>query len=216
VRTKATLRALLHRARYDEIAAVAVRQRRILGTLLSLTFDADPQIRWRAVEAMGIAAARIADDDPDYVREHLRRLYWLISEESGGVCWHAPEALAEIVRHRPLRFADYVPIIVFLIRNLAEEDLDHFRAGVLWAIGRLGSLASEYIDNVEGPVVVALDDPDPQVRGMAVWCLRRVGRTQPLSDRPDLLVDEEPVDLYEDGCLNRTRVCDLTRRALGD
>ncbi len=85
----------------------------------SLTFVPNPLIGWCAVEAMGMGANRIAENDPDYLREHLRRRYWLLSEESGGICWRAPEAMAEIVRHRPVLFADYIPIVVLLILGLS-------------------------------------------------------------------------------------------------
>ena len=84
---KKQLRRLLQDRDFDGVAVAAGRTRRVLGVLTSLTFDADPQISWRAVEAMGVAAHRIAMDDPEHAREHVRRLYWLLSEESGGV-WH--------------------------------------------------------------------------------------------------------------------------------
>ncbi len=167
-----------------------------------------------AVEAMGVAARRIAEDDPDYVREHLRRLVWLLSDESGGVCWRAPEAIAEIIRHRPTLFADFIPFVVFLILNLAEEDLDQFRPGTLWAIGRLGAVAGDHINAVLPAITSALDHADPQVRGMAVWCLGQVGQAKHLAGRLDLLSDEGPVDLYEEGLLHRTSVCQLVHRAL--
>ena len=76
-----------------------------------------------------------------------------MSEESGGICWRAPEAIAEIVRRRPRMFGDYVPIVVSPIDEMAEEDLVHFRAGILWAIGRLGSLAREELDVVLGTII---------------------------------------------------------------
>ena len=192
---------------------MAVRKKRVLGSLVSLTYDADPQIRWRAVEAVGAAASRVAVDDPDQVREHLRRLSWLMNEESGSVCWHAPEAMAEIVRHEPEMFAEYIPIVVFLIESLAEEDLEHFRAGTLWAIGRLGAVAGEHVRDVTPAVTSALGDSDPQVRGMAVWCLNEVGGVDLLADQPELLSDEGPVDLYENGQLVRTTVSHLAERA---
>jgi methylated-DNA-[protein]-cysteine S-methyltransferase len=213
---KKKLHELLDQGRFEQIAAMASEKKRVLGILVSLTFDPDPQIGWRAVEAMGVTADRIAEDDPEYVRGHLRRLYWLLSEESGGICWRAPEAMAEIVRHRPKLFADYALIVVSLIREMAEEDLDHFRAGALWAIGRLGAVAGDHIQAVLSSITSALDDSDPQVRGMAVWCLGQVGQAKLLADRSDLLSDEGPVDLYEDGRLKRTSVCDLVRRALCD
>ena len=71
--------------RWEEIVAAALEKKRTLAALVSLTFDAEPLIRWRAVEALGLAADAVAGDDPEYVRSHLRRLYWLLSEESGGV-----------------------------------------------------------------------------------------------------------------------------------
>ena len=210
-----TLRDLLDQQRFDQIAETAVQTRRTLGHLVSLTFDADPRIGWGAVEAMGLAANRIAEDDPEYVRNHLRRLYWLLSEESGGLCWRAPQAMAEIIRHRPTLFADFIPIVVHLIQQMAEEDLGHFRAGVLWAIARLGPLANEHVKSVLPQITSALDDPDPQVRGLAVWCLQQVQQAELLTGRADLLIDDGPVDLYLNGHLDRTTVSALVRRALG-
>jgi len=210
------LRESLGQGHLEQIAEMAAQKKRVLGSLVSLTFEPDPQIVWRAIEAMGSAADRIAQRDPHYVRNHLRRLYWLLSEESGGVCWRAPEAMAEIVRYRPELFADYLPIVVSLILNMAEEDLDHFRAGALWAIGRLGALAGDHIPAVLPAITSALDNSDPQVRGMAVWCLGQAGQAKLLASRPDLLSDEGPVDLYEDRQLTRTSVCRLARQALCD
>ena len=80
-----TLRDLLAQGRLEQIADLAERQQRVLGELVARTFDASDLTGWRAVEAMGLAADRIAQRDPQYVREHLRRLHWLLNDESGGV-----------------------------------------------------------------------------------------------------------------------------------
>ncbi|KPJ95937.1 MAG: hypothetical protein AMS18_02015 [Gemmatimonas sp. SG8_17] len=211
---KTTLRDLLEEGHFEQIADLAAKRRRVLPSLVSLTFDTNPQICWRAIEALGVAAKRVARDDPDFVREQLRRLYWLISEESGGICWHAPEAMAEIVFHEPELFGDYLSIAVHLLVSIEEEDLEHFRAGALWAIGRLGPLAGYHVDSVRGAVIAALDDPDPQVRGTAVWCLGRVGQAATLGDRSDLLSDYGSVALYIKGTLEQTNVSELAERAL--
>jgi hypothetical protein len=211
---KKHLRELLDTGRIEQIIDLAGRQRRVLSTLLSLTFDAEPLIAWRAVEAMGAAAARIADDDPEYVRAHLRRLRWLISDESGGICWHSPEAMAEIIRRRPAMFPDDISVVVYLLRVMEEEDLVRFRAGILWAIGRLGDIAASDIDAVLPAIAACLDNADPQVRGMAVWCLAQCRRTEPLKARRDLLSDEGTAEIYLDGHLARRSVADLMRQAL--
>lgn len=214
MRIKERLRDLLAEGDFERIAELAAEQRRVLAVLVALTFDKEPQIAWRAVEALGPAARRVAKDDPDFVREHLRRLHWLISEESGGVCWRAPESMAEIIRHNSDLFAEYIPIVVFLILHMAEEDVDQFKSGILWAIGRLGLLAAEHFDEVATAVIGALDDPDPQVRGTAAWCLGQLGRADILTDRIDLFFDSAPLTFYHESSLQRTCVRDLVRRAL--
>jgi len=211
---KKRLRPLLEQRNTDEIADLAPRKRRVLSFLVSLTFDRDPLIQWRAIEAMGAAADRIAQDDPDYVRDHLQRLYWLLSEESGGICWHSPEAMAEIVRRRPDQFSDYIPIVVSLLIEMADEDLNHFRPGILWAIGRLGPIAEKELAAVLPAIKACFDHPDPQVRGMAAWCLGQCAQEELLADRNDLDADEAPVALYEDGLLVQTSVGELVRRSL--
>lgn len=210
---RGALRELLVARQLDRIAELAGERRRVLPALIPLTYDRDPEIAHRAVEAMGVAADRVADEDPEAVREVLRRLNWLITEESGGICWRAPEAMAEIARRRPERFAAYVRIVLHLIRDMAEEDLEHFRPGILRGIGRLGGLGGEDLEEVLPWVVAALSNPDPQTRGMGVWALLAVGRSGAVLDRPGLLEDAGVVELYEDGILVRTTVGDLARRA---
>ncbi len=209
---KKRLRQLLEQQSLNEIADLAVRKRRVLNLLISLTFDRDPQVGWRAVEAMGAAAERIAPSDPDCVRDHLRRLYWLLSEESGGICWRAPEAMAEIVRRLPDLNSDYVPIVVSLIREMADEDLAHFRAGILWAIGRLGPIAEKELAAVLPAVQACLEHAESQVRGMAVWCLGQCGQAALVERVGHMLTDEGPVAFYEGGYLSSTTVGELVRR----
>ena len=211
---KRKLRELLDEGLLEQVADLAVRRKRVLGELVARTFDSSDLIGWRAVEAMGMAADRIAEHDPEYVRDHLRRLYWLLSEESGGLCWRAPEAMAEIVCRRPTLFADYVGVVAHLIVSRVEEDLERFRPGALWAIGRLGPLAADHLQDVLPAVASALDHDDPKVRCIAVWCLDQVGQSKLLADRPDLLADDGSVDLYEGRLLGRTTVRELVRRAL--
>jgi hypothetical protein len=206
---KERLRELLAGGRFGEIAELAAGKKRVLGALTSLTFEPDPVLAWRAVEAMGAAADRVAEENPDYVRSHLRRLHWLISEESGGICWYAPQAMAEIVRRRPREFADYIPIILTLLDSMADEDLEHFRPGVLWAVGRLAPVAGGEIDAILPSVVACLDHHDAQVRGTAVLCLRQCGRADRFGGRKDLASDNRPVEMYVDGELVRKTVAEM-------
>lgn len=216
---KRRLRTLLATGEVEAVAGVAAEVgHRVMGLLIALTYDRDPEVGWRAVEGLGVAAEQLVDHDPEAVRSYLRRLLWLISEESGGICWHAPQGMAEIVRRRPRLFGDYVPIVLNLLVEMADEDLDHFRPGVLWAIARLGPAAEEHLDDVLPELERTLHAADPQLRGLAVRALHAVGRSERVArarrERPALAEDDGPVALYGEGRLRQTTVGELVRRAL--
>ena len=213
---KGTLRDLLVAGRLEEVAELASGKKRVLGSLISLTFDADPQVVWRAIEGMGMAVDRVAASDKGSAKEHMRRLYWLITEEAGAVFWRAPERMAECCARVPTLFKNHIPIAFHLLETLEEEDLEHLRPGALWAIGRLVGVARHDLPTVLPLVVEALDRPDPQARGMAVWCLGEVERTEFLEGRTDLLADSGPVHVYRNRTLEPLTVGRLTRDVLGE
>jgi hypothetical protein len=64
--------------------------------------------------------------------------------------------MAEIAARLPEQFGEYIPVAAHLIVEFVEEDLEHFRPGCLWALGRLGPLVGDYIPDVLPPVETAL------------------------------------------------------------
>jgi hypothetical protein len=204
---------MLEEKRFEEIAEAAAGRKRALGSLMSLTYDDDRLIAWRAAEAQGWAAARIAASNTEYVRSHLRRLHWLLSEESGGICRHAPQAMAEIVVRAGQEFADYASITATLLTDMAEEDLaSGFRTAVLWAIGRLAPVARDDVEPLMPTVAASFDDRDPEVRGLAVWCALQAGRRKLADKRPGLAQDSSPFDIYHDGDFHTTSTRELLER----
>lgn len=211
---KTTVREHLVRGDLEAVAELAVRRKRVLGSLVALTFDGDAEVVWRAIEAMGMAVESVAVNHKGYAKEHMRRLYWLITEESGGVFWRAPECMAECCARLPEFFRSHIPIAFHLLETLEEEDLEHFRPGTLWAIGRLIDVARDDLHQVLPLVVGALERPDPQARGMAIWCLGEVGETRVLDGRSDLLDDQSPVLLYRNRTLEKTTVGNLASEVM--
>jgi hypothetical protein len=211
---KQTLHELLVDGKLEDVAQLATVRGRTLGSLVALTFDPDPQVQWRAIESMGMAVEKVAVTKPDYVKEHMRRLNWLITEECGAVFWRAPESMAECALRLPRQFDTYVSIAFHLLESFEEEDLEHFRPGTIWAIGRLIEVARDDLPAVLPLVIEALDRPDPQARGMAVWCLGEVGEGMVLEGRPDLMEDQGPVQLYRNRMVEETTVGRLTKDVL--
>ncbi len=207
-----------HLSAYDlpAIAAMAAHSRRVLSYLVALTYDPDPLIAWRSIEAFGLAAAAVADHDPEFVRGHLRRLLWLLSDESGGIGWRAPELIGELLHHRPEQFAEFIPLLVALL-DLEAEDAARFRAGTLWAISRVASVetlhAASLLLAAAAEIESHLEDCDPQVRGLAALCLIRLNHTPALAARPALIEDPGVVTLYDAGHITAVTVGQIIRAA---
>ena len=204
------LRALLCDADFPAIINIASNKRRTLSFLTALTYDQNRSISWRAIEALGLSASRISEDDPEYVRIHLRRFVWLLNDESGGIGWRAPEALGEILHKQPELFAEFIPILVHLM-EMEPEDALRFRAGWLWAIGRLALVKPEESCLALPWIMPCLDALDSQVRGMAIWCLDKCNYPIPEIKLKTLQLDPAKVEIYNSPNLEITSIKELIK-----
>jgi hypothetical protein len=165
-------------------------------------------LAWRAVQAFGVAAQRIAQTDPEYVRGHLRRQFWLLSDESGGIGWRAPELIGETLACCPGFFEEFVSPLIYVL-DLEAEDAPRFRAGTLWAIGRIAP-GRPGVARLALPLVLpCLEAADPQARGMALWCLGQLAHRGAVPGLAGLKRDASPVEIYQDGNLWQTTVAAL-------
>ena len=197
--------ALLEERRLEELAGLVAQKKGILRYLNRLLFERDTLLRWRAVEAMGAVADRLAGENPEAVRVMLRSLLWSINDESGGIGWSAPECIGEIIYRRPGLFGEFASIII----SHAEEEM--LRRGVLWAAGRIAQAGPGLVREEVKDLAGYLDDPDPAVRGYTIRFLSIMGeRPEPARHRL-LLEDGARVPLYEDGRLYEVRVAKLAR-----
>ena len=174
-RRKAELLRLLGERDVNGIIAWSQSVSYPLGQLSTALFEADPLIRWRAIEAIGLIAAELARDAEEKVRSCLRRLLWLMNDESGGICWYAPEAIAEILFRTPALIEEYGPI---LLSFLKEEP---FEAGVCLGVARLMDL-TDLPDDFERRIADSevvfrryLESPNPGLRAGALMVLTRLG-----------------------------------------
>ena len=125
------LRQWLSSGNYEPILEIAENKKGILSQLTALTYVEDSTISDNAIQATGLAARIVARRDPEYVRNYLLRLFWLVNDESGGIGWRAPELIGEILYHCP-QFSQFFPMLISLL-DLEEEDASRFRVGTLRA-----------------------------------------------------------------------------------
>lgn len=132
-----------------------------LGGLFSLTYDKNDLTRWRAIEAIGIAGAQLAKSDIEKVRNFFRKLLWLMNDESGGVGWHAPEAMGELLFRVPSLIEQYGKL---LPQFLAEPPFD---IGAHFAMARIAPLNKELISECEETLRRSLSSEEPAIRAYA-------------------------------------------------
>lgn len=211
------LRDWLQNGDLDSLLAYARQHKRCLSYLTALTYDADPLIAWRALDGIGrVAAQAIANGDIEWVRNHLRRCQWLLSDESGGIGWRAPEMMGEIVARSPETLSEFIPLTALLLFEMEEEDAVRFKNGHLWAVGRLAQVRPRQAEAGIPWALLALEDPDPQTRGLGLWCLAQFPpelRPEELqSYLPALLRDEGRVEIFDGQNLVRSSIQQFTER----
>ncbi len=150
---------------------LALPARQAINSLFSALCSNEERIKWRAVRAFGLLVARLAGDDLEFCRVIMRRLMWSLNDESGGIGWGAPEAMAEIIAQSDLLAAEYGHILVSYMRqdgNFLEHEL--LQHGLLWGIGRVAEVRPDLLHALKTEIYLLpyLEANDPVVRGRAV------------------------------------------------
>jgi len=168
-----TLRQWLLEDDFPLICEYARKKKRALSLLTALTYDEDRRISDRAIKAVGLTAKVITERDPEYVRNTLLRLFWLVNDESGGIGWRAPELIGEILYNCP-NFEQFFPMLISLL-ELEDEDACRFRVGTLWAIGRVAQIKQEAMLPALSRIQTYLSlENEPEIKEIASWCIRQL------------------------------------------
>jgi len=210
---KAQVRSWLACAEFQRVVNAALECDRTIGILITLTYDVDPLICWRAIDAIGRCAGRLSASRPEVMKKYLRRLFWMMSDESGSLAWHGPEVIGEIIRSNLQAFADFIPMTISLL-EMEPEDRPPFLPGILYALGRIGEVAPHLLHASLPQIADALTENDVQTRAMAVWCLGRLQARNLLIECPDLAHDQGRALVYRDGQLVQTMISILLYDAL--
>jgi len=197
---------LLKEGKTDLLADLVAHRKGSLRYLNRLLYHPEDLVRWRAVEAMGLVAQRLAGEDPEAVRNIIRNLLWTINEESGGIGWSAPHCIGEIIHRLPDMFGEFASI---LISNVDEQML---RRGVVWAAGRIAEARPGLVREAAPRLMSFLGDPDPVVRGYTLRFLCIIGEKPDFGLYPQLKDDCGGVPLYENGVVRETTVARLAAR----
>lgn len=150
---------------YSAIVDDCMRERRGWKSLRACLYERDDNLKWPAIEAVGrLMKHWWANGEQKKVREYMRSLIWLLSDESGGIGWTSPQQIAEIIGGIPELGDPYGTMVID--RSLPEPPLVQ---GGLWAIGRQGRLLEGRLDPFEGMILDSFKNTDRQTLGLAAW-----------------------------------------------
>jgi len=196
----------------DELCRLPGRQ--VVNPLFSFLCHTDQKIKWRAVTAMGVIVANLAEKDMESGRVVMRRLMWMLNDESGGIGWGAPEAMAEIMACHEGLAKEYVHILISYMREEAGFlEYELLQRGVIWGAGRLAQARSALMLAKDAGIYLGpyLESKDATVRGLAVWVMGLLGADISRAKLEGFLSDNAEVEIYLNRKLVVCRVSDLAK-----
>jgi len=189
--------------------------RRAVNPLFSFLCSADERLRWRAVTAMGRVVSDLADSDLESARVIMRRLIWQLNDESGGIGWGCPEAMAEAMAQNERLAEEYGCLLISYIQpqcNYLEHDA--LQQGVLWGIGRLARSRPRWVRDAQALLLPYMESVDPVLRGLAVWAIEPIAGRESLAKLRQLVNDPAEFSIYCDGRTVQRSVGRLAEAAL--
>ncbi|MFO7717016.1 MAG: HEAT repeat domain-containing protein [Desulfohalobium sp.] len=144
--------------------------------LFSGVLQPDQYVRWHAVTAFGLLLPALWDESPERARVLLRRFIWNLNEESGGIGWGMPEAMAESIGAVSELAAEFTNVFLSYIHEKEGPDnfLDHapLRRGALWGVARLAQLRPDLAQNACPDLLHHLaTEQDPECLGLVCLAL---------------------------------------------
>jgi hypothetical protein len=188
---KTAARAILlkrDRPRLEKWALTVPNPVRVLS---SLTYDDDELVKWRAIEATGWVAAVLASSGREKLRDATRRLLWLMNDESGGVGWHSPELIGEILFNVPSLIPEFSSLLPSFLRE------EPFEAGTHFALARIASVRPKSLAESSHLLERSLSDPDPMIRALAARFLVLVSAESTGYELNRLRTDVQTFRIYD-------------------
>jgi len=195
-----------------------------LHALFSGICRSEENIRWNAIVCMGTVVARLAEQDMEEARIVMRRLLWSLNDESGGIGWGAPEAMAEIMACHEGLAEEYIHMLISYMREDGEElfqdgnYLEHagLQRGLMWGMARLAATRPDMLvrRGAISDLLPYLHSSDATVRGLAARSLGLLGAEEALPRLQLLGNDDELVRFFDAGSVRSAKVAELASTAI--
>lgn len=205
--SKKRVEELVEAYEFAPILDAAREDKKVIRYLQRLLYSGDTLFRQRAAEILGLTCAVIGERDPGIVSRLLQGLFYSLID-TAAFPPGAFEAIGEIISHRPELFGGYASQ---LYQFLGDETR---KAEVVQALGKIAASSPEVLRKHTFYFLAFLDDPNPAVRGYTAWLLGNLGAYEAKKDLEKILNESHPIDLYENGSIEKKRVGQIAAEAL--
>ena len=191
----------------------------VINPLIGGLCSTNETARWHAIAALGPVVSQLADHDMEAARVVMRRFMWSLNDESGGIGWGAPEAMAEIMSCHDGLADEYAHMLVAYMREDGFYlELEQLQRGLMWGLGRLARDKPDLLRSKDAirHLLSYLDSIDSTVRGLAARTLGLLHAEDSTPLLEKLVDDPAPVRFYMDRCFQDETVGELAHKALAN
>jgi AraC family transcriptional regulator of adaptative response/methylated-DNA-[protein]-cysteine methyltransferase len=204
---KERLQEIISARNFDELRSLAAADGNIIRALISFLFDSDELVRWRSLEAVGIVAEFISRQRMETAKDLIRRFFWMMNDESGNICWYAPEAIGEILFNIP----SLIPEFGLLLASFLNEE--PFEGGVRRAIARTARAGHDIYNKIVPTLEASLSHTNPTVRGYSLLAIKELEPTKARQKAAEMTEDSGTFSIYdfENGTLRTISISEIAR-----
>ena len=186
---------LLSKRDFETLIDLCERDRHAWQEVRYSLYSLDERLRWSAIEAVAkLMELWWKSGRQEKVRQYIRTLFWSMNDESGGIGWSSPQAVAEIIATIPEILDPYGSMMI--AHSIDEPPLIK---GCLWGIGRLGRLITDSVAVFQGQILATFQIDDAQTLGLVSWAMGEFGFSPARPHLERISSRTEPVTIYIKG-----------------
>ena len=189
------------------ITEAASQDKKIIRYIQRLIYSADPLVRMRATDALGQAAAVVAEYDPGTISKLLKNLFISISDTAAS-SWGAIDAIGQIISNSIRLYASYTPQLYQFIRDR------ELQPEVLRALSKITAVEPEPFKKIRFTLLPVLKDENTELLAYCVIIMGNLKAKEATADLYPLINDKSEVKIYSRGFFDRKTIGELSDAAL--
>ncbi len=205
--SKGEIEAYVRDYNLEVLLEIAASDSRVIRALQRMLYSVEPMMRNKAAEAMGRAAAIIAEREPGLVINLLQGLITSLTDTAAS-SWGSVAAIGEIIARNPERFGGYLP---HLLRLSGEPTLVR---DILAALCTISASSPELLRKYTYQFIPLLSDQSHEIRGLTAILLANLAAREAKEDLQVLLADNSALEVYRKGSMAGVTVGLLAQEAL--